>query len=164
MVAVRELDFDGHHILAAYDKTQFEVSCDLSPAAAQGEMLASTSSMDRAHGGAHPRRLIFAWGRRDCPSPTRARAPGLPFQGWSPPHLKRVAFHRHRASAWRPSAAVHRGFSTGCRSYSTAQQELDQHSCGGLAWTSEPCWLPGGITAALCLDASCASGWLQEGT
>src|SRR5260370_3462473 len=35
---------------------------------------------------------------------------------------------------------------------------------GGLAWSSEPCWLLGGITVALCLNASCASGWRHEGT
>jgi hypothetical protein len=40
-------------------------------------------------------------------------------------------------------------FPQAVRSYSTAQQELDQHSCGGLARTSEPCWLRGGINPLL---------------
>jgi hypothetical protein len=75
---------------------------------------------------------------------------------------RRVALHQraHSAHSCCPSRVFHRP-SEATRQPSKSWTNIRS---AALAWSSEPCWLRGGITAPLCLDANRASGWLQEGT
>jgi hypothetical protein len=116
------------------------------------------------HAAGSPPQADLRLGQRDCPSPARntlCPSAGAFFPKSVTAHLTMAAGATGRIA---PIAAAHRGFSTGRQELLDGPFRLPHNSCGGLTKPSKPCWRLGGITAALCLDASCASGWLQEGT
>jgi hypothetical protein len=55
------------------------------------------------------------------------------------------------AAAWQRNGCETKSTTKNSAEGCDGRLELDHHSCGGIAWSSEPCWLLGGINRCFML-------------